>query len=200
MTAPHPATPPTRTRILDALEQRLLTAGGANVTLEDVAADAHVSKGGLLYHFPTKESMLAALIRRLGDRANAQLAEAVAGGTSIAQWYLQTPDDSDETEVALYRSLIAALRSLERRPPESPRQVAAAEGVGPDQGDTLREAVTEVMRAWDAGLRAEIDDPVQAEIVRLVGDGLFFAGLLGLPQPDPELHRKVVERLLGAES
>ncbi len=51
------------------------------------------------------------------------------------------------------------------------------------------------MRSWDKGLQTEIADPVQAEIIRLVGDGLYLAAMLGLPQPDPELHRQVVERL-----
>lgn len=178
----------TRTRILDALEQRLLASGQANITLEEVAADAKVSKGGLLYHFPTKEAMLVALVRRLGERADAQLREAVAGGgTSVAQWYLQPPGESDEAELALYRSLIASLRSIGHRP-------GAADDAAPDP---LHQAVVDVMRAWDAGLRAEIGDPVQAEIIRLVGDGIYFAALLGLPQPDPALHQQVVGRLLS---
>ncbi|GCB56911.1 hypothetical protein rerp_33190 [Rhodococcus erythropolis] len=49
----------TRDRILDALEKLLLVSGVAQVTLEGVAAEAGVSKGGLLYHFPSKEALLA---------------------------------------------------------------------------------------------------------------------------------------------
>jgi len=60
-------------------------------------------------------------------------------------------------------------------------------------------AVVEVMRSWDHWLQAEFDDPVQAEIVRLVGDGIFMAALLDLPAPDPALHRQVVDRLLGRD-
>jgi AcrR family transcriptional regulator len=170
----------TRDRILDALEQRLLQSNPATVTLEEVAAAANVSKGGLLYHFPSKDAMLAALVRRLADRAEAQLAEFRSAGSSLAHWYLQTPNENDEAELALYRSAIASMRTLD------------------SQASELREAVAEVMRTWKEGLGAEISDPVQAEIVRLAGDGIFFSALLGLPQPDPELHRKVIERLLGA--
>ena len=46
-------------------------------------------------------------------------------------------------------------------------------------------------------MRTEIDDPVQAEIVRLVGDGIYLGAVLDLPAVDPELHKRVVDRLLG---
>jgi AcrR family transcriptional regulator len=172
----------TRDRILDALEAQLLDQGIGQVTLESVAARAGVSKGGLLYHFPTKEAMIAGMVRRLGDRSDAQRAEAAAGGTTVAEWYLQQPDTSTSEEVALYRSTIAALRSVDGKPGE------------------VQQAVTDVMRLWDEGLRAEIEDPVQAEIVRLVGDGIYLAALLDLPATDPDLHRRVVERLLNRGS
>ena len=66
------------------------------------------------------------------------------------------------------------------------------------QHDEVQRAVVDVMRAWDDGLSAEFDDPVTAEIVRLVGDGIYIGALLGLPRPDHELHRALIERLLGA--
>ncbi|MGB3371150.1 MAG: TetR/AcrR family transcriptional regulator, partial [Rhodococcus sp. (in: high G+C Gram-positive bacteria)] len=45
----------------------------------------------------------------------------------------------------------------------------------------------------------EISDPVTAEIVRLVGDGIYLGALLDLPPVDPDLHQRVVERLLGPD-
>ncbi|WP_072688547.1 TetR/AcrR family transcriptional regulator [Rhodococcus marinonascens] len=168
----------TRDRILDALEKLLLDLGIAQVTLEAVAAEAGVSKGGLLYHFPSKEALLAAMVRRLGDRADAQFADAASGGASLSEWYLQVPDANSTEELALYRSTIAALRSVD------------------GQHDEIQKAVTEVMRGWDEGLQSEITDPVLAEIVRLVGDGIYLAALLGLPMPEPALYAKVVARLL----
>ena len=179
----HPAPPnsesTTPDRILDALEQLLLETGPLHTTLDAVAARAGVSKGGLLYHFPSKDTLMAAMVRRLGARADAQLAEAVAGGSSISEFYLQVIAPESLDDHPLYQSAIAALRSVD------------------GQHDEVQQAVTEVMRGWDDGLRREIADPVQAEIVRLAGDGLFLATLLGLPQPDPELHRQVLARLLG---
>lgn len=169
-------TPSTRDRLLDALEKLLLTRGLAQVTLEAVAADAGVSKGGLLYHFPSKEALLAGMVRRLGERSDQQLADS---GRPVAEWYLQTMDTGATNELALFQSTIAALRSVDG-----------------SQGE-VQHAVIDMMRSWDDGLKAEIGDPVQAEIVRLVGDGIYLAALMGLPQPEPELYGKVVERLLG---
>ncbi|KIQ08128.1 TetR family transcriptional regulator [Rhodococcus sp. Leaf7] len=169
----------TRDRILDALEALLLDEGLDRTTLEAVAARAGVSKGGLLYHFPSKDAMMASMVRRLGDRADAQRVDAEKAGSSLAQWYLQPPDATSAEEVALYRSTLAALRSMDGRPGE------------------VHQAVIEVMGMWDRALQREIEDPVHAEIVRLVGDGIYFAALLGLPQTDADLHRAVVERLLG---
>lgn len=174
--------PSTRDRILDALERLLAEASAGQVSISAVATEAGVSKGGLLHHFPTKEAMLAALVRRLGEHSDAQLSDAVAGGTSVANFYLQSYDNSDQGNVALFRSIIAALRSTDR----------PATG----EENEVHTAVVEVMRSWDSGLQTEISDPVRAEIVRLVGDGMFLAALLGLPQPDAELHRQVVEHLL----
>ena len=171
----------TRDRILDALEDMLLEQGLTKVTLENVAARAGVSKGGLLYHFNTKDAMLAAMVRRLGDLSDRQRALAAEGGTTVAHWYLQPPASISDKETALYRSTLAMLRSVDGQPGE------------------IQQAVTEVMRLWDEGLRAEIDDPVTAEIVRLVGDGIYLGALLDLPPVDPELHQKVVERLLGPD-
>ena len=171
----------TRDRILDSLEEMLLEHGLTKVTLESVASAAGVSKGGLLYHFKTKDAMIAAMVRRLGERSDSQRARAADSGVAVAHWYLQPPASISDKETALFRSTLAALRSVDGNPGE------------------IQQAVTEVMRLWDEGLRAEITDPVTAEIVRLVGDGIYLGALLDLPPVDPELHQKVVERLLGTD-
>jgi AcrR family transcriptional regulator len=58
--------PPASSRemILAAAEAVVLESGARHMTLDAVAARAGVSKGGLLYHFPTKESLLKAMLER----------------------------------------------------------------------------------------------------------------------------------------
>lgn len=182
----------TRDRILDALEEILVRDGTDKATLDAVAARAGVSKGGLLYHFPSKDAMMAAMVRRLGERAERKRVQAADAGTSLAEWYLSPlatsssagstgsagTDPDDALEIALFRSTLAAFRSTDGTP------------------GAVQDAVVEMMGMYDRVLQDEFDDPVHAEIVRLVGDGLYLAALVGLPGPDPDLHRRVVERLL----
>ena len=63
--APPPAQTDARTRILDAAETIVQARGVAGLTLEAAARDAGVSKGGLLYHFASKEALLSAMLSRL---------------------------------------------------------------------------------------------------------------------------------------
>jgi AcrR family transcriptional regulator len=51
-----------RTRIVAAAERVVARDGGGNLTLDAVAKEAGVSKGGLLYHFPSKEALLQAIL------------------------------------------------------------------------------------------------------------------------------------------
>lgn len=53
-----------RERILDAAERVVCEVGAARMTLDGVAQAAGVSKGGLLYHFRSKEALLDALAKR----------------------------------------------------------------------------------------------------------------------------------------
>jgi AcrR family transcriptional regulator len=79
------AVTPARDRILEAAERVVAEVGAARLTLEVVAQAASVSKGGLLYHFPSKELLLGALAQRYVDNmercveaAKTKLAEDVS--------------------------------------------------------------------------------------------------------------------------
>lgn len=83
-----------RSRILDAAEQLVTDDGARNLTLDAVAQAAGVSKGGLLYHFPNKDALLAGMIERHIDLLNARcslersrLPDACAS-TELKSWIL----------------------------------------------------------------------------------------------------------------
>ena len=69
--------PSKRDLILYAAGQVVLNNGAVQLTLDSVAEEAGVSKGGLLYHFPTKdaliEELLGAYLRGFDDRIDAQI-------------------------------------------------------------------------------------------------------------------------------
>ena len=54
----------TRQKILTAASQIVQCKGVAKLTLEAVAKEAGLSKGGLLYHFSNKEALIEGMIVR----------------------------------------------------------------------------------------------------------------------------------------
>lgn len=72
---------PARDRLLEAAERVITDVGPARLTLELAAQAAGVSKGGLLYHFPSKESLLVALAHRYVESMS-QCIEVAKGGLS----------------------------------------------------------------------------------------------------------------------
>jgi len=69
--------PSARDRILDAAERLILARGVGQLSVESVATEAKVSKGGFFHHFATKDELLMAILDRLVERVNREL-EALA--------------------------------------------------------------------------------------------------------------------------
>lgn len=76
MAADHTGIGPARERVLEAAERVVVEVGAARLTLDAVSQAAGVSKGGLLYHFPSKESLLSALAQRYVDSMQGCIATA----------------------------------------------------------------------------------------------------------------------------
>lgn len=172
-------TPPsttTRDRILNALQRILVGEGASGVTLEKVAVEAGVSKGGLLYHFKTKADLYDGLAGRFRRLEEDRL--AAARRTGVVETFIRgsqlEPEDSDAALWALF----TALRGSEELSEQA-------------KGDLMF-----IFNGWSEALHEAIDDPVTAEIVRLVGDGLFLSALSGLPLPSPPLLEDILERLV----
>ncbi|WP_083875699.1 TetR/AcrR family transcriptional regulator [Caenispirillum salinarum] len=77
-TSPAPSSDakrPLRERVLDAAERVVSRDGAAHLTLDAVVAEAGVSKGGMLYHFRSKEALLQGLLARTLERHMARVAD-----------------------------------------------------------------------------------------------------------------------------
>ncbi|MFI6479805.1 TetR/AcrR family transcriptional regulator [Nonomuraea sp. NPDC050663] len=138
-----------RDELLDAAEQLLCDQGSDALTLAAVADRAGVSKGGLLYHFNTKEALIKGMAERLIDDFDQLMAEQ--GETTYTRRYLA--------------ATMAAIRSGRLR---RWAVVTGASGnmflLGP-----LREAMTR----WHTSELDSEPDPVAAQIVRLACEGLW---------------------------
>lgn len=68
--------PSAKERILAAAAQLSHDCGAGNLSLDAIAAEAGVSKGGLLYHFPNKTSLMRALVSQSVAAFEGELEEA----------------------------------------------------------------------------------------------------------------------------
>ena len=172
----------TRHRILRSLRSLLGRAGTAGVTLEAVAAEAGVSKGGLLYHFPSKSAMYLGLLEAVRDTVTREMAEA-SSRSGAARGFLEYSEPTQDDEAGFFTSLVAAVRTGQ----------SGDSDAGDDEASGL---LVDIFRAWEDPMRAAITDPVQAEIIRLVGYGLYLSELVGLPSVDPQVLAAVFDRVL----
>ena len=69
--------PNARVTILDAAVRLVSTQRGARITLEAAAQEAGVTKPGLMYHFPTKEALMLAVVGHVADRWEQRMLEAL---------------------------------------------------------------------------------------------------------------------------
>ncbi|NDE08813.1 MAG: TetR/AcrR family transcriptional regulator, partial [Chloroflexi bacterium] len=62
-----------RDSILAAAAQLISREGARRLTLDAVAAEAHLSKGGLLYHFSSKDDLIRGLVDTLVAQFDAEV-------------------------------------------------------------------------------------------------------------------------------
>lgn len=103
----------TRRKILAAAADIAEQAGPGNLSLDAVAAKAGVSKGGLLYHFPTKTKLLQAVVENFivsFDEALSYRKEAKAGrNDALLEAYLELFIEDHESRRPPPSGLLAAL-------------------------------------------------------------------------------------------
>jgi AcrR family transcriptional regulator len=171
--------PSTREAILRAADRVVVEGGVSEMTLEAVAREAGVSKGGLLYHFPSKEALISGMIGRLIEGFRDALGREFAKEKASAsgRWlraYVRASFAEDRWYLEVSGGLLAA--------------------VAEDPGllDPLRRAFEDGQR-W--AVRDGID-PAVATLIRLAADGLFFAELLGFAPPEGGMRERALEALL----
>jgi len=175
--------PNSREKILDAAEQLLLAHGPTGLVLDAVAEEAGVSKGGLLYHFGSKEALAEGLTDRMGssfDRAQEEIgaADPEAPGRHTRAYLRSTVGEDGKPADGSARLMAGILAAL---------------GGDPARLDALRERFAE----WHRRLDRDGIDPVNATLVRLAADGLWLSELLGLSPLPPGRAEPVLEALAG---
>jgi AcrR family transcriptional regulator len=171
--------------LLDAAEAVIVRDGIASLTLDAVAAEAKVSKGGLLHHFPSKDRLVEALVTRTAGNIrahNAEACESVPAGPGRMSRGLLAANlrDLHEWCVTCQRGSAATFSALAHNP-----QLLAP----------MREAYAELhRRVAEDDLPEGIGDVVVAAI-----DGLWLNWVLGLIQVDQAMIvrvRTALEKIL----
>lgn len=141
-----------RESILTAFQELLLDTSGSGATLDAVARAAGVTKGGLLYHFGSREGLETALIDRLETLAaeEYELMRTVPQGAA-----------------AYYVSLVEYVNSpLDR--------TALACGSLARSNPRARAVIVEMRRRYFDILNDDLHDPDLARATMLLADGLYY--------------------------
>ena len=163
------ARPSRRQQLLDAAIAVIRREGAGALTLDAVAAESGVSKGGVLYHFASKRALIDGLLSRWLDEFEARL-----GGEDL---------------------LAAYVRACDLEPAERASEFGLLAGMiqEPEVLEVARERIAE----WTERILADAADPVDAWLVRLAADGLWYSDLLGVAAPQGADRRRLIERLLA---
>ena len=165
-----------RDRILDAFEDLLAEQSERAATLEAVAARAGVSKGGLLYHFASKDALVDGVLERFADDLAQDIEHMRAAPDGPVSYFLRTSIPSDNR---LERVIVAIARLAQ-----------ASDARASD-------ALADAQRLWLSELEAVVGDRMVARTIMLIGDGMYYNSAL-LPAANAVLRDETdVEQLIA---
>jgi len=167
-----------RDKIVDAAERVVIEVGAAHMTLDAVAGKASVSKGGLLYHFASKEALLKAMlerrIQRFRESQEEKSGEFQNGPTREIKAYILSTLGRDRKTDRIGASLLAAIA-------HNPKLLDPAR-------EDYRRRLSKLIPAGTGFERAAV--------IVLAVDGLRLLELLSLSPFNENQRKKVMEELL----
>lgn len=98
-----------REKILAAAAEVAREAGPGGVSLDAVAARAGVSKGGLLYNFPSKAKLMESLVETYVDAFEREIDAAVDRGETVLEAFVRLTAQACEDKEASPTWLFAAM-------------------------------------------------------------------------------------------
>ena len=173
----------TRESLLDAAKRVMRRDGAGHLTLDAVAREAGVSKGGLLYHFPSKSDLLRSMIAHGMRQAEEEKTRALGPNP---------PRGAFARHVVMGTSMAAC--DDEASPCPSREMVWSMLGAAANDPSLLQPG-REMHERWQRRLEDETGDPDVATIFHLVGHGLWSAELFGFDVPDAAQRERITNRL-----
>lgn len=167
-----------RDNILDAAQRVAEREGAGNLTLDKVAGECGLSKGGLLYNYPNKEALLKSMLDRLVEQFKSitkSEEQALAGEPN-----------------AHLRATLRAVAGHQMVDPGIYMCILTAAAENPGLLEPLRHAFRESYQR----ISAECTDPDMGLLLWAAADGILFHHILGIaPYPQTE-KTKLFQKLL----
>lgn len=185
----HLDRPDTATRILDVAERLVQLRGFNGFSYADIAAELHITKASLHYHFAGKAELGRALIERYAERFTAALEAIDQHETDpvekIRAYSAIYADVLSERRMCLCGMLAAGYDTL-----AEPMQHAVIEFF-----DTNEAWLTRVLEEGQESGRIRLNGPVR-EAAQVIVSGLEGAMLIARPYDDVERFNAAATRLL----
>ena len=166
----------TKESILLAAEKVIAAKGIQSLTLEDVAAGASVSKGGLLHHFGSKQALISGLAQRMISEHEEEVEAHRRDDPTLPGAYTRAFLRTHLAFADECTQICATLTAESRNFP-------AMREMFQKYGGKCQE------RTENDGL-----DPVIASVVRYAVEGLTSAAIWGMPRPSS--YNEIVAYLL----
>jgi AcrR family transcriptional regulator len=172
--------PHARAAVLAAAEALVKEIGAANLTYDELVRRSGITRGGITYHFPTKDALLQALVEhdieqwRQCVQAKRAAQRGVAGPTADLLAWLASSTEPDEESSRLCAGLLSATSSSK----------------------TLDRPWREVYARHHREVNRACPDPTLATVLSLAAEGLFWQETLGLSPLSGKERAALVERLL----
>ena len=169
----------TKSRIFEAAAKIIKERTVDEMTLEEVAKEADISKGGLLYHFPSKEQLIEGLVEYYEQLFTQEMKA-------------ELEKISDETKRPLSAYINAAF-NFQSKSHHISQGVLAASLLSPGLLSPVQKRLSDFTTKHDQYLK----DEDMANIIRLAADGLWLEDILELntvPKSERErLRTKLLE-------
>ena len=170
----------TQQRILDAAMDLVQSQGGGQFSLDAVAKHAGISKGGLLYNFPSKEALIRAMVQ--------QHIDSVRAVTSAAEAELANDPYRHKLMRAFIQGFYAKIH--EHRKPSGGLLAAVVED--PSLLDPLRDYQNEIY----ARIEAESEDPELAKLAFFATEGIRSDHIFQIMRLSPVIVKKHLTQLI----
>lgn len=167
-----------KVEILHAASKIVSERGIFNLTLEAAAIEAGVSKGGLLYHFPSKEALVKGMVEHLAENYRGKIAASAAESAAEKGKWIKSYVDVTFNNPYRNKDMHAGL--------------LAAKAVNGELLDPIRDLYSE----WQTEISNDGIDPVKATIIRLATDGLWLAELFDIDQLTEENKKVIYGKLI----